>query len=59
MSRLLNKDGVIKYSTHAEEIGNKIDKNAELTSIFRCACSSRLERDGIAFPPKGANIILS
>ncbi len=31
--RLLNKDGVIKYSTHPEEIGNKIDKDAESCSV--------------------------
>lgn len=31
--RLLNKDGEIKYSTHAEEIGKKIDKDAEACSV--------------------------
>lgn len=31
--RLLNKDGVIRYSTHSEEIGNKVDKNAEACSV--------------------------
>ena len=31
--RLLNKDGVIRYSTHAGEIGKKIDKNAESCSV--------------------------
>src|SRR5665647_150071 len=31
--RLLNKEGVIRYSTHTEEIGNKIDKNTESCSV--------------------------
>ena len=31
--RLLNKDGVIRYSTHTEEIGKKIDKKAESCSV--------------------------
>ena len=31
--RLLNKDGVIKYSTNTAEIGSKIDKNASSCSV--------------------------
>jgi two-component system, NtrC family, sensor kinase len=38
--RLLNKDGVIKYSTHAGEIGNKIDKDTEACSVCHHGDSS-------------------
>lgn len=31
--RLLNKDGVIRYSTQFQEIGNKIDKNDESCAV--------------------------
>lgn len=31
--RLLNKEGVIRYSTHTEEIGNRISKEAESCAV--------------------------
>ena len=31
--RLLNKDGVIRYSTHTEEIGSRIDKSDDSCSV--------------------------
>ena len=31
--RLLNKDGVIRYSTNTEEIGRKFDKNSDACSV--------------------------